>query len=72
MAWIVMDIGCIECGESSDLVGVYPTKDQAEAVIEKLEQAGLRWRGGQHEFEAFDTEAPQSEEYAKALTGERR
>lgn len=38
--WIVVNIGCIECGVSSDIVGVYATQAEAEAVVEVCAAAG--------------------------------
>jgi hypothetical protein len=30
--WLVFNIGCIECGVSSNVVGIYDTQDEAERV----------------------------------------
>lgn len=65
--FIVVNIGCIECGVSSNIVGIYPSKDEACQVADKLDKA-LSWReGGQNSFEVFDLDAPQANEYAEAL-----
>jgi hypothetical protein len=40
--WIVVDVGCIECSESTELVGVYKTEDAAM----KAAYAAARDRGG--------------------------
>jgi len=50
--YILMDIGCIECGESSDLLGSFETLEKAHEVQEKWESIG--WRGGQHSYEIFE------------------
>ena len=50
--YIVVDIGCIECGESSAIVGVFSDKALAEAAIADCER--LDWRDGQHSYEMFD------------------
>ncbi len=65
--WIVVNIGCIECGVSSDIVGIYATEADAEKVAEAC-RAKLGWReGGQNAFDVFDLSAPQAEEYAAAI-----
>ncbi len=65
--WLVFNVGCIECRVSSDVVGLYPTKEEAEAVAEILNKK-LDWRqGGQNNFEVFDLTAPQAKEYREAL-----
>jgi hypothetical protein len=52
-AWIVVNIGCIECGVSSGIVGVFTDKAQADAIAESLD-GSHSWRdGGQNEFEVF-------------------
>jgi hypothetical protein len=65
--WIVVNIGCIECGVSSDIVGIYPSETEAKTVANAC-QAALSWReGGQNAFDVFDLSAPQSGEYAAAI-----
>ena len=38
--WIVVNIGCIECGVSSNIVGVFTSKDAAADVRERLPGGG--------------------------------
>ncbi len=65
--WLVMNIGCIECGVSSDVVGVYTTKEEADKVAAACAKE-LGWReGGQNSFEVFDLHAAQAPEYAEVL-----
>lgn len=65
--YLVFNIGCIECGVSSDIVGFYDDKDRAEMVAKFLGER-LDWReGGQNSFEVFDTRAEQASEYKEAL-----
>lgn len=53
MAWIVVNIGCIECGVSSAIVGVFDDKDRAESVAEALGET-MSWRQqGQNSYEVF-------------------
>lgn len=62
--WLVFDIGCIECGEESDIVGLYDTKEEAVAAsIVASEKQQQHW-SGQHEFEIYDLAAfsPAAEE----------
>ena len=65
--WLVFNIGCIECGVSSNVVGVYATKYEAQQAAEILDKE-LSWRdGGQNSFEVFDLWAEQANEYRNVL-----
>lgn len=65
--YLVRNIGCIECGVSSAVVGRFKTKAEADAAAEKC-QEHLHWReGGQNSFEVFDLREPQAAEYAEVL-----
>jgi hypothetical protein len=49
----VVNIGCIECGVSSNIVGIFDSQEHADAVVEMLsEKCGWR-EGGQNAFQAF-------------------
>ena len=37
-AWIVVNIGCIECEVSSNIVGVFSDKNYADELARKLEK----------------------------------
>jgi hypothetical protein len=51
--WLVFNVGCIECGVSSNVVAIYPTEHEANAVAEKLNEV-YAWReGGQNSYEVF-------------------
>lgn len=51
--WIVVNIGCIECGVSTNIVGVFDNKERAEAIAAEFSEK-FSWReGGQNEFEVF-------------------
>ena len=65
--YLVFNVGCIECGVSSNVVGTYKTKEEAEKVSEIMSEK-LHWREhGQNSFEVFDLEAKQAIEYKEAL-----
>lgn len=52
-AWIVVNIGCIERGVTTNIVGVFTLKEQAEALADLLRKT-MNWReGGQNDFEVF-------------------
>ena len=49
-----MNIGCIECGVSSNIVGVFETEERANEVA-CICQREYGWReGGQNSFDVFD------------------
>ena len=52
--YLAFDIGCIECGESSAVVGVYDTKEEAENAAEKAREAQRNDWHGEHSFEVFE------------------
>ena len=65
--YMVFNIGCIECGVSSDVVGFYDTKEEAQNVTAVCYDK-LEWReGGQNSFKIFDLTKAQAEEYAEVL-----
>lgn len=51
--WIVMNIGCIECGVSSELVGLYDSEQAADIVAIRLNGTHSWRQGGQNSFEVF-------------------
>lgn len=54
--FVAVDIGCIECGEESAVLGVFTTEEKAEAVLNdhRIRQ-NKNWRG-QHSFECFEVD----------------
>lgn len=54
--FLAMDIGCIECGESSEVLGIFLTQEEADIKCEEMYKLG--WRGGQHFYEVFEVEIP--------------
>lgn len=60
--WLVMNIGCIECGVSSAVVGVFADKAKADEIAAECDKK-YDWReGGQNAFEVF--ELPEAEQIA--------
>jgi hypothetical protein len=67
--WLVMDIGCIECGVSSKIVGVFADKAKADEIAAACCKTHY-WRdGGQNAFEVFEIPAPEVMD-AEYLTSE--
>lgn len=65
--FLLMNIGCIECGVSSNVVGVYASKELADKAAELCGEH-LHWReGGQNSFEVFDLREAQDGEYREVL-----
>lgn len=65
--YMVFNVGCIECGVSSDVVGLYDTEEEAQKIVAACEDK-LHWReSGQNSFEIFDLTKPQAQEYVEAL-----
>lgn len=48
--YVVVDVGCIECGEPSDVIGVFTDRGVAEMVADDcIDLQQLRWRG-EHQY----------------------
>ena len=68
--YLLFNIGCIECGVGSNVVGTYASFEDAERDAGILNKK-LAWRdGGQNSFEVYDLLAEQPEEYRAALKEE--
>lgn len=67
--YMVFNVGCIECGVSSNVVGVFANKEQAEQIASKLNDVGAWREGGQNSYEVFklNSEGDISEEYLPLL-----
>lgn len=50
--WIVVEIGCIECGVPSNVVGVFPDKNAADSAARALTRSGP-YRGGENRYDVF-------------------
>ncbi len=54
MSYLLFNVGCIECGVSSKIVGVFEVKEEAEKLAESLDHSH-GWRdGGQNSFEVYE------------------
>ena len=54
MKYVVVNIGCLECGVSSNIVGVFENKEKAKLIAEKCSDK-FSWRnGGENSFEVFE------------------
>jgi len=51
--WIVVNIGCIECGVSSNIVGVFTDEARAQAHADRLGDTHSWRQDGQNSFEVF-------------------
>lgn len=52
--YIVVNIGCIECGVSSNIVGVFSDEEVANEIANRLTET-MGWReSGQNEYEVFE------------------
>lgn len=63
--YVAVDIGCIECGEPSAVLGVFGTEDAADAAVRV---AWEKWHddaeAGTHNFEIFQIEYTPAEAIA--------
>lgn len=63
MKYIVLDIGCIECGEESAILGIFDNKQKAEEVMEKYDKIQSNNWHGQHYFEIIEVKEENVELY---------
>jgi len=64
--WILVDIGCIECGEESKVVGLFNSKEESErywdeeytSKVTKGNSWGRREWSGQHHPHIEEIEVP--------------
>ena len=54
--FVAVDIGCIECGEPSAVLGIFEDAEEANRVLDAAaEEQERNWRG-QHSFKLFEVE----------------
>ena len=56
MKYVVVDIGCIECGEPSSVLGIFTDKEKAREIMEKCEEYQEKNWQGQHYFEIYEVD----------------
>ena len=54
--YVLVDIGCLECGEESNVIGIFTDKNKAEQEKQDHEVAQDEMWYGQHDFEIFERE----------------
>ncbi len=52
--YVLVDIGCIECGEESAVIGIYINKKKAQRIKREHEKRQRENWCGQHYFEIFE------------------
>lgn len=52
--FLVFDIGCIECGEPSGIVGTYDDVTAAQEALDAAAEAQQADWSGQHVFQIYD------------------
>lgn len=58
--FILVNIGCIECGVSSNIVGMFSSEEKAKELATALDKSH-GWRdGGQNCFEVFPAPVPET------------
>ena len=61
MKYVVIDIGCIECGEVSSVLGIFDNKEKAEDISKKYEDIQeIHWTG-QHDIQVFEVKEENTE-----------
>ncbi len=60
--YVVIDVGCHECGVGSEVVGAYRTLQEAEVAKDACDKRTAGWRdGGQTIAETFTMELPNAD-----------
>ena len=65
MKYIVLDIGCIECGEKSAILGIFDNEQKAKKIMEKYEKIQSDNWHGQHQFYVVEIKEETVELYDK-------
>lgn len=65
MKYVVLDIGCIECGEQSAILGIFDDKKKAQKVRDKYSEIQEDNWHGQHFFEIVEVKEENVELYDK-------
>lgn len=69
MKYLVFNIGCIECGVSSNIVGVFTHKEKANKIAETLEEKNDWRQGGENRYQVYEINEDDfiTEEYREFL-----
>lgn len=60
--WVVIDVGCHECGVDSEAVGIYATEAEAKVAADARDKETNGWRdGGQTYCVVFEMALPVSQ-----------
>jgi hypothetical protein len=51
--YVAVDIGCIECGESSNVLGIFDDESSAQKACDEASDIQAKNWHGQHNFEVF-------------------
>ena len=65
--WLLFNVGCIECGVSSAVVGLFSDKLKAEKIGALLDKHHGWREGGQNSYEIFDLTQPMADEYMEII-----
>jgi hypothetical protein len=52
--FLAFDVGCIECGESSGVIGTFDSQQEAQAAADEAERIQAAHWHGQHYMEVYD------------------
>jgi len=70
--FLAFDIGCIECGEDSEVIGMYETREAAEEAVSAWTAPNQEWgrdgRGGEHSEQVFAVDVPDRNAGASTMT----
>jgi hypothetical protein len=50
MYYVVLDLGCAECGESSNILGIFTSIEQAEKAVDEYKEKNRLDEYSDHEF----------------------
>ena len=50
MKYVVVDVGCLECGEESSVLGIFTDRKKAEEIMKKCKEYQSEHWMGQHYF----------------------
>lgn len=60
--FVAVVIGCIECGDDSEVLGIFTTKEQAKKACNEAGDKQSKCWLGQYMFKVFEAQLPEDEE----------